>query len=291
MSEQGKPITRLDTLALALIAAVWGVNTVLTKYTLLHLPPLLAASIRFAMTAALLAMFWKPPPGAWRPLVIVGLLTSLHFGIQSIGLWLADDLSPMVVAMQLWIPASAILASIFLRERMGPARIAGVAVSLAGTALLAADSAVIPQLGAFLLVAFASTLYGAVSVFVRHAPAVHPLAYQAWIAIAALATLGPLSALSEHDHARAIVEAGWGPILALAFAALASSIVANALMFRLVQKYEVARTTPYMFLTPVIAITLGVIFLDDPVSPQLLLGATLTLAGVALVAMAERLIR
>lgn len=290
MTQGSLPISRQDAFYLALIAAIWGVNTALTKYVLLHLPPLFASSIRFAITAALLFMFWKPAAGAWRPLVIVGLLTSLHFGIQAVGLWLADDLSPMVIAMQLWIPAAAVLASIFLRERIGVVRMIGVAVSFAGTALLAADGAVIPQLGAFLLVAVASALYGAVSVYVRRAPALHPLAYQAWIAIAALATLGPLSLASEHNQMEAAATAGFWPYAALAFAAVASSIVANALMFRLVQKYEVARTTPYMFLSPVIAIAAGIWFFGDPVSPQLLAGAVLTLIGVAIVTMAERLL-
>ena len=289
MTHAAAPITRRDAFALALIATVWGVNTALTKYVLLHLSPLFSSCIRFALTAALLFMFWRPAPGTLRPLIVVGLLTSLHFGVQAVGLWLADDLSPMVVAMQLWIPAAAVLAAIFLHERSGLARMIGVGVSFGGTALLAGDGAVIPQLGAFVLVGVASTLYGAVSVYVRGAPALHPLAYQAWIAIAALATLGPLSIVTERNQMDAAAAAGWGPFAALAFAAVASSIVANALMFQLVRKYEVSRTTPYMFLSPVIAISLGIVFFDDPISPQLLIGAALTLLGVAIVTMAERL--
>ncbi len=283
-----KPIAPADVAALCLIAAIWGVNNVLAKYVLLHLPPFLSSSIRFGMTAAVLVMFWRPAAGAFKPLSTVGLLTALHFGVQSVGLWMAHDLAPMVIAMQLWIPASTIFASLFLHERMGARRIVGVVISFAGIFVLAADASIIPQLLSFALVGLASVIYGGVSVFVRRSPPVHPLAYQAWIAIAAVATLGPLSLATEHDQAQTIAAAGWGPIAALAFSAFVSSVVANALMFGLVQKYEVARTTPYMFATPVIAIALGAWLLGDTITGQFLIGGAITLAGVAFTALAER---
>lgn len=287
-----RPIAPADAAALVLIAAIWGVNTVATKFALLHLPPLLASSLRFALTAAVLFMFWRPAPGALKPLAIVGLMTAAHFGVQAIGLWLAHDLAPMVIAMQLWIPASTVFASLVLHERMGARRMAGVAVSFLGIVVLAADAAIVPQLLSFGLVSLASIVYGGVSVYVRRSPAaVHPLAYQAWIAIAALATLGPLSLMVEPSPAAEIARVGWAPLAALAFGALASSVVGNAMMFRLVQKYEVARTTPYMFVTPIIAIVLGAWLLGDTITAQFLFGGAITLAGVAVTALAERPLR
>jgi O-acetylserine/cysteine efflux transporter len=283
-----KPITPLDSAALWLIAAVWGVNIVATKYALLHVPPFLSSTLRFALTAAVLIPFMRPKPGALGPLAIAGLLTALHFGIQTVGLWMARDLAPMIIAMQIWIPAAAVLASVFLKERIGAPRIAGIALSFVGIFVLAAAPSLVSQLGAFALVALASALYGAVSVYVRRAPGVHPLAFQAWIGLAALATLGPISAFTEHDHLATIEAAGWGPLAAIAFGAIASSVIANALMFSLVQKYEVARTTPYMFATPVIAIALGAVALGDKVTPQVLVGGAITMAGVAVAALAER---
>lgn len=282
------PITRQDQATLILIAMIWGVNTVGTKYALLHLPPLLASCIRFAVTALLLVAFVRPAAGTWRPLAVVGFATALHFGIQIIGLWLARDLSPMVIAMQLWIPASAIFASIFLGERMGARRIAGVAVAFSGIVLLAADGSVLSQWGAFALVGIASCIYGGVSVLVRRNPPIHTLTYQVWIALASLSVMAPLSTVTEHDQIGALHAGGWGPVLALVLGGIFSTIVANALMFELVKKYEVARTTPYMFLTPVIAIALSAVVFHDPITPQFLVGGVITMAGVALVALAER---
>ena len=67
-----------------------------------------------------------------------------------------------------------------------------------------------------------------------------------------------------------------------------SSLVANAFMFRLVQTYEVSRITPYMLATPVVSFSLAALVLGDAITPRILVGAGLAMAGVALVAFAER---
>ncbi|MDX2238075.1 MAG: DMT family transporter [Hyphomonadaceae bacterium] len=278
-----------DIAALLLIATIWGANAIPTKYALMHLPPLMAACLRFAITALALAAFWRPAPGALKPLAFVGAVTAVHFAVQSVGLWLAEDVGPMVIAMQLWIPATAIFASIFLGERMGPARIVGVAVSMLGVVVLAAEPTLARQWGAFALVALASVIYGAASVIVRRSPPVHPLAYQAWVALIGLALLTPASLASEPAPGPTIAAAGWGPIAAIAFAAIGSSIFANALMFSLVQKYEVSRTTPFMFLSPVIGLALGAALMGDAVTVQTLIGSAIVLAGVAATALADRI--
>jgi O-acetylserine/cysteine efflux transporter len=56
----------------------------------------------------------------------------------------------------------------------------------------------------------------------------------------------------------------------------------------LVQRYEVSRTTPYLLMTPVVSFALAAWILGDQITWQILLGAGLTMAGVVLVALAER---
>ena len=51
-------------------------------------------------------------------------------------------------------------------------------------------------------------------------------------------------------------------------------------MFQLVQRYEVSRTTPYLFLSPVVGIALGAAVLGDRLTPEVLLGGALTLADI-----------
>ena len=83
-------------------------------------------------------------------------------------------------------------------------------------------------------------------------------------------------------------EAPWYVWALVAFGGIGSSIVASALLFRLVQRYEVSRTTPYLLLSPVVSFTLAPLVLGDHISARILIGAAATLAGVLLVAIAER---
>src|SRR5262249_41300666 len=115
-----------------------------------------------------------------------------------------------------------------------------------------------------------------------------PWATQAWIALAGAPTLTIGTLVFERGHVEAVRAAHWSIWAFIAFAAIVSSIVANAFMFKLLQKYEVSRTTPFLLLTPVISFTLAVLILHDRITPQILIGAAGTLGGVALVALAER---
>lgn len=283
------PLSLGDIVTLATIAVIWGLNNLFAKIAVDAIPPLLAAGLRFAIVLVVLAPLLKPPKAGLGLLALIAVLTGLfHQGVQYAGLALAHDLAPMVIAMQLWIPASVGFAALWLGERAGPWRIAGIGVAFGGIAAMAADPAVLSQWGALGLVAFAAALYGAGAVLVRRAPPLHPLAFQAWIAAFAAPGLLGASAVFERGQWSAVQSAPWTIWAAIAFAALASSVLANALMFRLVQRHAVSRTTPFLFVSPVIGVGLGVTVLGDPVTWQFLLGAALTLAGVALVAMAER---
>ena len=72
------------------------------------------------------------------------------------------------------------------------------------------------------------------------------------------------------------------------YAALASTVAATALMFWLVQRREAGRVTPWFLLTPLVSCTIGVAFMGDTVTVQLVGGGLATMVGVALVALSER---
>lgn len=284
-----KTLAPADVGALVLIASVWGVNNLFAKLIVMHLPPLFASGVRFAMTAAVMAFFMRRAPPNWKALGLICLLIGpLHFGVQNIGLALAKDLSPMVIGMQLWIPASVAAAAVLLGERVSWLRGAGLALSFVGIVVLAFEPNVFAQLDALVLVAGAAIAYGVGAVLVRQHVSINPLQMQGWIAIISTPLLFAASASAEHGQFAEAAAAPWWIWAMIAFGALASSLGANALMFRLVQRYEVARTTPYILVSPIIAISLGVGVLHDPVTVQLIAGALLALLGVAIVALAER---
>jgi O-acetylserine/cysteine efflux transporter len=278
-----------DVAFLILIAAIWGCNAVLTKVALHIVPPLFLSVLRFSITLIVLLPFIKPIGKMWKPMLAVAALTGpLHFGLQFVGLDMAHDLSPMIIAMQLWIPATVALAAIFLGEQAPISRIIGMAVSFIGVAVLVFEPSVWVQMPAFGLVALASVGYAAASIVMRKYGGLDPVQAQAWLAIVTVPSLALASFATETGQIESIGRATPMVWFAIIFAAIISGLVANVGMWRMVQRYEVSRTTPFSLLTPLIAIVLSVAFMGDPVTSQLFLGGALALGGVAVVALVKR---
>lgn len=291
MTVPSRDFAPLDLLQLLSIALIWGVNNILAKIAIDALPPMMMVALRFLIVLVLLAAWLRPPPaGRWRLFfTMLALIGPLHFAIQSIGLKLAAEMPAMIIAMQLWAPASVVFAALLLGERVGPLRWMGVGLAFIGAASMNFDPVVLAQGWALFLVALASAFYGLGTVLVRKlGGGLDPWATQAWIALVAAPTLATSSALFERGHVAAAQAAHWSVWVCIAFGAVVSSIVANAFMFRLVQKYEVSRTTPYLLLTPVISFALAAIVLGDAITWQILAGGAVAMGGVALVALAER---
>ena len=291
MSPTPRDFAPLDLLQLLAIALIWGVNNIFAKLTVDALPAMMTVSLRFLIVFAALFMWLRPPPAGRLKLFFAMLLCvgPVHFGIQYVGLKLAHDLSPMVVVMQLWAPSSVVFAALLLKENVTPLRWAGVGVAFLGAASMNFDPAVLAQGWALVLVAIASAAYGLGTVLVRRlGGGLDPWAMQAWIALITAPTMAIGSLLVEQNQFRYALDAHWSVWFFIAFGAIVSSIVANAFMFRLVQRYEVSRTTPYLLMTPVLTFVLAAIVLGDQITPQIVIGASATLVGVALVALAER---
>ena len=74
----------------------------------------------------------------------------------------------------------------------------------------------------------------------------------------------------------------WGGAI---YAALFSSLLGHGLFYFLVQRHPVATVTPYLLLTPVLAVLLGIVFWGDRPGPALWIGGAMVLGGVLAVAL------
>lgn len=275
--------------AIAAIILIWGLNNGAAKVATEHLPPLLMGAARFGISLIFLAPFLRPPFPTWRQVLPIMLLAGpLHYGLIYIGFSMIHNLSPMVVALQLWIPMSAFFAWRLLGETMRPSALIGMILALAGVVWMSLDPKGADDLPGIAIGVGASSLWALATILVRKAPNIKPLKMQALTSLAATPLLLAASLAFEPDApARAVAAPTfvWGLVI---WAALASTLGASALLFWLVQKHEPGRITPWFLLTPLLSCAIGVGVLGDRLTPQLALGGLATLAGVALVALAER---
>lgn len=275
--------------AIGAILLVWGVNNAAAKVATGVLPPLLVGGLRFGIALVVLLPFLRPPFPPWRQIAPIILLCGpLHFGLIYWGFSLIDNLSPMVVALQLWIPMTAFFAWRMLGERMAPAAMVGLLIAFVGVAWMSLDPHGAADLPGIAFGLTASALWALGTVLVRRMPGVPPLKMQALTSVVAAPVLLALSFCFEGDVVGAMRNAGWLVWGTVFFAALASTVGATALLFWLVQRREPGRVTPWFLLTPLVSCGIGIGLMGDQITLQLVLGGGATLAGVALVALSER---
>ena len=286
------PLTSLEISAIVAVLVIWGVNNAAAKVATETMSPLLVAALRFALAAACLAWFVRPPFPDWKSLAIIVVLGGpIHYGLIYLAFWLAQDVSPVSVAAQMWIPFTALFAFLLLGERLSKLALGGMAVAFLGVAWMTLDPHAFQDWKAILVGIAASGCWAMTTVIARRTTSIPPLKMQGLLALVALPGLAAASAVFERDQVAQILSATPLVWVCILWAGIASSVVATSLTFWLVQRREAGRVTPYLLATPVVSIAIGWGLLGDVLTVQILVGATLTMAGVALVALAERGLR
>lgn len=286
------PLSSVEILAIIAVVVIWGINNAAAKFGTETLPPLLMAALRFALAAACLIPFVRPPFPNWKSLlVIVGMGGPVHYGLIYLAFWLAHDVSPVSVAAQLWVPFTALFAFLLLGERLSIFALVGMGVAFLGVAGMTLDAHAIADWKGIVVVIGAGAAWALTTVVARRTTSIPPLKMQGLLALVALPTLAFGSALFEHGQWEAVKQADalvWACVI---WAGLVSSVLATTLVFWLVQRREAGRVTPYLLATPVVSILIGWGFMGDVLTPQILIGAAVTMGGVAIVALAERGLR
>lgn len=285
-------LTLLEVLAIIAIIVIWGVNNAAAKVATEVLPPLFTGAVRFAIASVCLIWFVRPPFPNWKSLVLIALIGGpIHYGLIYVAFWLANDVSPVSVAAQLWIPFTALFAFLLLGERLSRAALIGLVVAFIGVVWMTADPHALEDWKAILVVIGASAAWAITTVIARRTTSIPPLKMQGLLAVVTLPILAFASAFTETGQWQAVHEATPIIWLCMAWAGILSSVAATSLVFWLVQRREAGRITPYFLATPVVSMLIGWLFVGDVLTIQILTGAGLTMGGVAVVALAERGLR
>lgn len=275
-----KPV---DLILVIVVMVIWGYNFVIAKYGLAELPPLLFMALRFALVAVLLVPFVRMPRGRWGDVLILAVALGLtHFSLMFSGLKHVDAAVGAVV-IQVQVPASALLAVIFFRDRIGWRRALGMAISIAGVAILAGEPRHSSALWAIGLIMLAAVVWAAANIQIKRMADLDPFTINGWMSLFAAPMLFCVSLLIEDGQWQAVQAASPRAWVAVAFQAIVVVILSYAIWYRLLRTYSVNQTMPYTLLVPVFGVISGVLFLGEPASWNLLLGGIATVAGVAII--------
>lgn len=279
-----------DLALVLLICLFWATNFLTSAHALREVPPFLFTAMRMGLLAALLVGFLRVPPRSqWRRLFAVAMLNGvLHFGTSFLALKLAGNLSSPAIVTQVYVPMSVLLAWWLLGERFGWRTGVGVALSFAGVLVLGLDPMVFERPAALLAMMGSSLMVAIGTVLMRGLKDVRMVDQQGWTAVLSLLPLLAISAVFEPGSFTALREASWVAWGAAAYAALFSSLLGHGVFYWLVQRHPVATVTPYLLLTPVLAVLFGILFWGDRPGPALWVGGAMVLGGVLVVALRAR---
>jgi O-acetylserine/cysteine efflux transporter len=271
------------------VCLAWGFNAVAIKVGATHFPPLILGAMRCVVVFLCFLPWLRPAPrGQGRLLLAATFVTgALHFALIYIGTQMSSA-SIMAIVGQLYVPFAALLAIVWLNERVGWLRWTGIGIAFVGMAIFSADGNVAVHWdGLLILVADAMTMAVGTVLF-RKLAGVSPWTMQAWMAAQAWPILLAASLAFETGQIAAIAAAPWQGWAALVFTIVGGSLLGFTGYYLLLQRYEVSLVAGMLLVSPVISVLAGVAMLDEPFTPQLAVGALITLAGVGAVLARER---
>ncbi len=274
-------------LALALLICLcWAVNFLTSAYALQEIPPFLFTALRMAIVVALLLPLLRlPPRSQWARLAGIALFTGvLHFGTSFLALKLAGNLSSPAIVTQTYVPMAVLLAWWWLGERFAWRTGLAIGVSFAGVLVLGFDPMVLDRPLALFVMLGSSLMVAIGTVLMRRLEGVRMIDQVGWTSLMSLPLLLAISALAEPGGFAALGEASWVGWGGAVYSAVFASLLGHGLFFRLVQRHPVAQVTPYLLLTPVFAVLLGIVFWGDRPGPALWIGGAMVLGGVLMIA-------
>lgn len=280
-----------DLFYLAIICLAWAGSFLASAFGLQQIPPMMFAALRLGLLALVLAPFIKrPPQGQWPQLLALGLCNgTLNFALSLWSIKLAGDLSSPAIIQQCYVPMSALLAWALLGERFGWRTGLAIAISFAGVLVLGFDPIVLDRPLSLVLMLGSGFVLALGTVVTRRLHGLDAISAQGWTAAIGVLPLLFASLLFEPGAAASVADAdalAWGSV---AYAALVSSLLGYGLYYVLVQRHPIAQITPYLLLSPVLAVALGIVFWGDRPGPKLLIGGAMVLGGVLLIAMRTRI--
>jgi len=281
-----------------LLCGIWGSTWLFIKLGLEDLPPLTFAGIRFLIASTILISLiavrrisLPRTRGDLMLLASTGILAfSLNYGLL---FWGEQYISSGLAALlQATIPAfGLVIAHLYLPgEQMTPAKVIGVVMGVVGVGVIFSNQLSVagPRAlagSAALVSSSVCVAYSNVLVKARGKnldPAILA-AGQMLFGLVPLLLIGiPLEGNPVHFHWTGMA------FIALFYLAIVGSVIAFLLYYWLVHNMDVTKTMLIALVTPVVAVALGMLVLNEELNWRTLAGGAMIMSGICLIVTRRR---
>ncbi|MGH9834481.1 MAG: DMT family transporter [Blastocatellia bacterium] len=281
-----------------ILCLIWGSTWIFIKLGLRDLPPITFAGLRFLFASVILwaiVFAWRRPlPNSrsdWLKLAWAGIISfALNYGLI---FWGEQHInSGLAAVLQAMIPVfGLIFAHVYLpNERITARKLLGAAIGVAGVSLIFYDQMKIEGVAALqggVALVLSSVCVAYTNVFIKarcqHIDSSVLAAGQMVWAVVPLLTVAAIWEGNPFDHHWSAQSA-----MSLAYLTLIGSVLAFLLYFWLVTKIEVTKTMLIALVTPVTALLIGKLTLDERLSWRIAAGSAAILAGIWLIVFQRR---
>jgi len=281
-----------------ILCLIWGTTWIVIKIGLDDLPPISFAAIRFLLATAILYVLLRvhkiPLPkgrAQWRLLALTG---TLQFAINySLVFWGEQHIpSGLTAVLQASLSVfGLVLAWLLLpSERITPVKISAVCLGVAGVAVVFGDQLRVQSMVAFIAsvgVVISGYAAAQAAILVKaKGGALHPATMLFGQMICGLPPIAAYGLLFEGNPFA--FHWTWKATASVLYLAVLGTVAAFWLFYWLLGKVESTSAMTISVVTPLIAVLIGWIVLDERLPPQTALGALLIMSSIALIALRRK---
>jgi drug/metabolite transporter (DMT)-like permease len=276
------------TLAMISMYLIWGSTFLGSSIALESLPPLLFSGVRFLVAGGILFSITKirgadsPSPVEWRNAALVGILMLGCIGSVTVAQqWVASGLAAVAVAS---IPLWTLLFSILWKERPAKFDWLALLIGFCGVVLLnLEDNLRGNPVGALLLIVapIAWALGSNLSKHLKLPPGGMGFAAELLAGGAFLSLVG----LARGENLAAAITTR--SLLAWFYLVVFGSLIAFTSYMYLLNKTRLAVATSYAYVNPIVALFLGILLANEPITYLGILATFVIVSSVAILSISR----
>jgi len=275
-----------------LIVFFWGTNFVVVRWGLGMLPPLLMASIRFALVLFPAILFLKKPNISWGSLALYGISVGTgQFGLLYIAMdgFISPGMASLVMQMQVFFTIA--VAAWRTGEKPRLHQLLGLVPAIGGVVLILMHNGEDITLAGLALVLGGAMCWAISNQTTREAARaaaargtpLNPLAYVVWASLFAMPGLLMASFLLEGPvrDFQAVFSSSWTIWPTLMWQSAANTLFGYTMWAFLLSRYPAGTVAPMSLLVPVFGIGASALVLHEPLPGWKLIACVLIMAGLA----------
>jgi drug/metabolite transporter (DMT)-like permease len=277
-------------LAISIVTVLWAANFTVAKIGTREFDPLFIASFRVFVTSLIFYSFLpkeqkKFTLGDFKaivPLSLTGIVGNHLFFASGIKYTTPSHSAIIHALLPVFV---GIVAFVILKERLGPLAMFGMALAVAGALIVVMRASSAELRGTLLGDVLTACGIAAFSIYIvlgrRLVARMGSYRAVTFAFVFAVPFMVPVMAIALTRQDWSLVT--WRGITALAYMLVFANIVAYILHIFALTRLTAGQVAAFVDLQPAIGIGIAVLFHVDVVTPHLLVGAAVALAGVVLV--------